>query len=278
MSLKKFVTRAITLTSIFTVTVAAVSQPAKADTLVDSSNPFIDVTLSTAGAQTADYSNLLNYTVANFDNFNSGFYTASCPAQSGKVACYSTPNGLVTNVGTFDQAFIQKANQYGGAGGTGNYFDVDQLTAGYSQDIQSTLTLNSPQQYLGFWWSAGDPYNVVKFYNGDSLVGTYQTSNVVNYISSINGQGYYGNPSDNFKGQDGGEPFAFLNFYAKGNTQFTKLVFTNNSGTGFEVDNITLAQGYQSNKVTQVPEPSNIVSVLALATLGLLSQRKRIFG
>jgi len=48
---------------------------------------------------------------------------------------------------------------------------------------------------------------------------------------------YYGNPIN--RGQNRGEPYAFINFYGDQSTSWDKVVLTNAGSSGFESDNYT---------------------------------------
>lgn len=170
------------------------------------------------------------------------------------------------------------AEQYGGAGGTGKYFDVDTNRSGNGQKV-STLNLATPQSYFGFWWSAGDSSNVLTFLSQGQVVYSMTTADVVNYIAKLpNKTSYYGNPNSTFKNQDSGEPFAFINFYDVGGT-FDQVQFTNIGGTGFESDNHTVATGYNSINgnivTTAVPESSSLLGVFAIGFVGAASVMTR---
>jgi len=267
MSLKKIAS----CTAVFASVVAAataISSPVLASSIT--TTDAFTVTVGAAGAETPSLpSGFQNLQVANFDNVTAGYHT-------GPIT--------LNNIGTINSGFIQTVNQYGGAGGTGNYFDVDANSSGVAADTSSTLKLNSPQSYFGLWWSAGDPFNELQFYttvNGkETLIDTETTAQVVNYLKQTPGTGaYYGNPNANFQGQDGSEPFAYLNYFAPQGVTFDEIVFSNPGGTGFESDNWAVASAYNSVTGSRiVPESSNIVGLLLIAGLGLLSQRKRVFG
>jgi hypothetical protein len=90
---------------------------------------------------------------------------------------------------------------------------------------------------------------VLQFYSGKTLLQTFHTSDVTNFINALpNGGGYRGNPNPEFQGQNSGENYAFLNFFANPSNQnvtFNEVVLTNlSSGTGFESDNHTIAAAY----------------------------------
>ena len=164
-------------------------------------------------------------------------------------------------------------DQYGGADGTGKYFDVDTNRSGGKQTF-STLNLTTAQSYFGLWWSAGDANNVLEFYSKGNLVERITTADVVSYITKLpNKTSYYGNPNSAFKNQNSGEPYAFINFYDVAGT-FDQVKFTNIGGTGFESDNHTVATGYSGitgNVIRAVPESSSVLGVFVIGFVGATS-------
>ncbi|QLE43592.1 hypothetical protein FD723_26205 [Nostoc sp. C052] len=224
------------------------------------------VSIENAGVQNAQLSNLVNAHVDTFDAEKTGYSATKFQWQDG-----------TTTIGSYDNGLINNANQYGGAGGSGKYFDVD--TNNGSKQTVSTLSLTTPQSYFGLWWSAGDASNVLTFLSQGKVVYSMTTADVVNYIAKLsNKSSYYGNPNSQFKGQDSGEPFAFINFYDVGGT-FDQVQFTNVGGTGFESDNHTVATSYKSitgNIVTQaVPESSSVLGVFTIGFVGAASVMTR---
>ncbi len=177
---------------------------------------------------------------------------------TGEYSSLSTALGTLTTSGQFA---IVAADQYGGAGGTGNYFALG-AQSGSSEPV--TLTFNGPQSYFGMWWSAADVYNNVQLYSGDSLLATYTTATIFDGLPSS----YYGNPNS---GADQGEPFAYVNFNGTSGTTFTSVVISNSgtTATGFESDNFS---------INGVPEPSSLVlagSAAAIGGLVVLQRRRR---
>jgi hypothetical protein len=144
-----------------------------------------------------------------------------------------------SGVGTIDQVYLQTANLYGGASGAG-YYPVQSAApggvGGSAAIDQTTITLSKSSSYFGLWWSAGDPYNTLSFYSGNNLVATFNTGSILDTLS----QSYFGNPTATFKGQDSGEPFAFLNVYGGPGVTWDKVIFDNPGSTGFESDNWTV--------------------------------------
>lgn len=157
----------------------------------------------------------------NFDSSFVGQTTAQSPL-------------IWSGVGSYDSASVIAANKYGGAGGTG-YYLVQSQSVG-ARVVTTTLTLDTPSSYFGLWWSAGDAKNQLAFYNGSSLVASFNTQTLVNVLPSS----YAGNPNSAFLGQNSGEKYAFLNIYSDSGVVFDKIVFSNIGTSGFESDNHTV--------------------------------------
>ncbi|MEJ6482173.1 hypothetical protein N0Y54_12705 [Nostoc punctiforme UO1] len=224
------------------------------------------ISIENAGVQNAQLSNLVNANVQTFDAQTQGYSATGFQWNEG-----------TTNIGSYKNTLIMNPDQYGAAGGTGKYFDVDTNRSGNGQTV-STLNLTTAQSYFGLWWSAGDASNVLEFYSKGNLVERITTADVASYIGKLpNSGGYKGNPTSTYKGQDSNEPFAFINFYDVAGT-FDQVKFTNIGGTGFESDNHTVATGYNSitgNVVTAVPESSSVLGVFAIGFVGAASVMTR---
>lgn len=198
-------------------------------------------------------------------------------------------------VGTIDEVYLQKANLYGGATGTG-YYPVQSAApsgvGGPNAVAETTVTLNQPSSYFGLWWSAGDPYNTLSFYSGNQLIASFNTKTLLDALPAS----YFGNPTTAFKGRDGGEPFAFLNVFAKPGVTWNKIVFDNPGSSGFESDNWTVrdqawgtvpgetgaAPGVHFANVTgtrvslvAAPEPAHVVACLTGLALVVAVARKK---
>ncbi|MEH1875419.1 Npun_F0296 family exosortase-dependent surface protein [Nostoc sp.] len=224
------------------------------------------VSIEDPTVQNAQSSNLVNARVQNFD--------ASALTTGYSTTGFTWADDAGTNIGSYTNTLIVDKDQYGGAGGTGKYFDVDTNRSGGKQTV-STLNLTTAQSYFGLWWSAGDANNVLTFLSQGQVVQTMTTKDVVNYIANLpNKASYYSNPNSAFKGQNSGEPYAFINFYDVGGT-FDQVQFTNVGGTGFESDNHTVATGYKSitgNVVVKaVPESSSLLGVFVIGFVGATS-------
>jgi len=162
-----------------------------------------------------------NVVVEPFDELKAGFISKPVPFAAN------------TTLGSYDHLLVRSADAFGGARGTGTYMTVN--TNINKGSTPTTLTLATPQRYFGLWWSAGDPNNLLSFYSGTTLLETFRTSDVVNFINAQpNKNAYYGNPNN---GQNKGEPYAFLNFYADPSNPsltFNRIVFSNVGSSGFE--------------------------------------------
>jgi len=225
------------------------------------------VSIENAGVQNAQLSNLVNAHVQTFDAQTQGYSTAGFQSNDGTI-----------KVGSYKTTLIENADQYGGAGGTDKYFDVN-TSRSQNKQTASTLNLTTAQNYFGLWWSAGDANNVLTFLSQGKVIETITTADVVSYIGKLaNKASYYGNPNSTFKNKNTGEPYAFINFYDVAGT-FDQVQFSNIGGTGFESDNHTVATGYKTitgHVVTKaVPESSSLLGVLVIGFVGASSVMTR---
>ena len=154
-----------------------------------------------------------------------------------------------------DNLQIVRADSYGGAGGSGRYFSVGTQSGG----VTATLTLNTPQAYFGMWWSAADAQNKLSFLSGGKTVATFDSAAALGSLSSA----YLGNPNGS---GNGGEKYAYLNFYGTNGTTFDQIIFSNaNMSTGFESDNWSVTTKEVPNPLPGtiingvVPEPTSLV-------------------
>ncbi len=113
---------------------------------------------------------------------------------------------------------------------------------------------------------------MVTFYRNGTQVGQLTPGQVTSNVSG--NPAYYGNPNGAFLGQDGGEPFVFVNFYDKTGT-FDEVSFTETTGGGYESDNHTV--GFYT---APIPEPATwSLMLVGVGALGLaLRDRRRLFG
>jgi len=188
------------------------------------------------------------------------------------------PAGFTTNFGTGGAikgtysgpggVQINKADQYGGAGGVGNYIVAFPSTP-YSVSLTSNPTLDPEGiNYFGYWLSALDPGNIVTFYKNGVQVGQLEPGDIGGSLSKA----YFGNPNPPFLDYNAGEAYVFVNFYDTTGT-FNKITFTegNSFGGGYESDNDTV--GFFTHE-SVIPETSTwIMMLLGFAALGFAGHR-----
>lgn len=161
---------------------------------------------------------LLNTSVYTFDSLSPGHHRAVS----------------WDGVGTFDQLYVLKADQYGGAPTDafpkGSPYSVQGVGSPVKQTV---LTLDKPSSYFGLYWSAGDMANKMSFFDGGKLVAEFTTANLMSMLP----KDYYGNPRD--RSLNRGEPYGFINFYADSSTKWDRIILSNAGSSGFESDNYT---------------------------------------
>ncbi|WP_294044115.1 PEPxxWA-CTERM sorting domain-containing protein [Sphingomonas sp.] len=189
---------------------------------------------------------------ANFDYFGVETFDSQ---NTGISTFTSTFNGSPIT-GNYQNVNVIPANQYGGAGGSGDYA-VAGISQTHSYSIDFSQTGQNGINYFGFWLSALDGGNTVEFFNGATSLGTFDPANVLSFVSGNNA--YYGNPFAPFQGQNSGQPYVFVNFFLNSGT-FDKIVFNQtNYSAGYESDNHTVGWFKDTGGGTVipgVPEPS----------------------
>ena len=166
------------------------------------------------------------YKVETFNNLSIG-------DKSGSAAVF------VSAIGSFSGSYnIGDANVWGGAGGNTRFITSS----------NATLSFTNPIGYFGFWWSAGSNNNYLSITTVDNVVHQFTTTTLMN--SGLLSQNHFGNPNPAFLGQNNGEPYVFLNFFATDTG--SKIKSINLSGTGFESDNYTTAVNIQTTTGTMV--------------------------
>jgi hypothetical protein len=174
-------------------------------------------------------------------------------------------NGAVA-MGTFSSGGAKvAADQYGGANGS-QYYAVGVQSGA----LQSTLTMTTPQNYVGMWWSAGDVQNHLEFYNGATLVGSFAVGDIIPSLNSS----YYGNPNS---GLDSSEPFVYLNFTATGSDSITSVKFKSDTlGAGFEIDNLSVTTERIEPPGHGVPDGGSTAALLAGGLALLRGVRRKL--
>jgi hypothetical protein len=209
-------------------------------------------------------------TTESFDNFPTGAYSN-----------LATTVGQLTAPAGFE---VLSANAYGGAGGTGNFLEIDGSFGSYIGPV--AVALRGPQAYFGLWWSAADRLNQVSLYDSSgNFLGSFNTQYFLNALSTFSDASqYYGNPNN---GQDPSEPFFYVNFVATNGESISQVIVSNPSSAGyFESDNwsisaVTPTGGLGtliSGSLISVPEPSSLIFALPMCILICLAHTGRRLG
>ena len=199
-----------------------------------------------------------------YESEAAGIQNTTATFSTGGVETFETiPQGTGRNfttdfgtagkiTGNYTNVQINPADQYGGAGGTGKYAVTFTRNGDYTLDLSSTI--HGGVNYFGYWLSALDGGNQVTFYSHGTKLFTFNPADVIAAVASHPDAGaYYGNPNPAFAGQDGGEPFIFLDFFSK-DRPFDKVVFSEvGSGGGYESDNHTVGHFLTEGTGTGVP-------------------------
>lgn len=179
-------------------------------------------------------------------------------------------SGLIT--GSYSGVDVLAANQYGGAGGAGNFASTSGV-AGYS------LSLNTSDpagiNYFGFWLSALDSGNTLTFSRAGTTLFTFSP---VDVLALVGGKpAYFGNPDAPYSGQNGAQPYVFLNFFDRTGT-FDKVTFSENPTIGgYESDNHTVGffTRESGTPVSPVPEPATwAMMILGFGAVGAMMRRR----
>ena len=261
------------------------------------------VSYNAAGSQVANPTTLCSTaTICWVGEETFGTGAASTPSSTTPAAYTVLANKNVTGngdiSGTYSKGFqYYKADQYGGAGGTGDYAEVKGNWTPHAYSLTLTTSGNLPGvNYFGLWFSALDANNQLEFYEvvgtTRTLVETFTTADFIALVGScpsgytggtgaVPGKPFCGNPNDGY--QDNHEQFAFLNFYDS-NGYFNEIDFTeiNGVGAGFESDNHSVGYG---NPITPegtiiggaTPEPGTF-ALFGSGLLGLAGLVRRRIG
>jgi len=184
---------------------------------------------------------------------------------STRVRSYDLVSGLS---GAISFTIINSQNQ-----GYGNFLYGGAYATGVFPQGAGSLNLTTPVNYFGLWISALDTNNTIRIYSDSTRAERLIEFNVAS-LTDIIGSGspsnlYYGNPNWQLIGApsqqaaNGGEPYAFVNFYHT--TPGARFSYVELSGSNFEYDNFTVGN-YSSTSGTN-PDATSITQDFTTADL-----------
>jgi hypothetical protein len=196
---------------------------------------------------------------------------------TGAGQTLSTSFGGSDFSGTYTNVRIDNANVFGSAGGTGKHA-VTFTGTGYTLDV--TTSLSGGVNYFGFWLSALDGQNQLKFFKNGTEVFSFSASDALSFINSQpNSAAYYCNPNPAFSGGNCGEPYAFLNIYGLNGATFDQIRFFQDPVSGgYESDNHTVGQWTRitGDPLGAVPEPASWAMLIAgFGLVGAAARRRQ---
>lgn len=184
---------------------------------------------------------------------------------------FGTELAPVVITGKYSGVDIRSADQYGAAGGVGNYAEAD--TGSYLLELSTSD--DSPLTYFGYWLSALDRGNQLEFLKDGAVVATITPLDVLGNTGACPAGPYCGNPSGPYAGRNMGEPYAFINVYFTGGDSFDAIRFFESPDAGdYESDNHTV--GYWTQKGGVVPEPATwAMMILGFGLVGVAARRRQ---
>jgi hypothetical protein len=198
--------------------------------------------------EAAGVTNTTTYTVDSaVETFNDDAIGANVVTTSPQFTTFGQPT-------TYTGTKISAANQFGGAGGTGNFASVTPTASPFVLSFAG----ETPLTYFGLYASAINAGNAIQFYNNGALLDTFS------FTSLSLSSGYKGNPNAPFAGLNGTQNYVFVNFVIGSGYDEVRLL-QNGSGS-FEVDNLTI--GF-------VPEPQTWAMLIVGFGLVGVSMRRR---
>jgi hypothetical protein len=235
--------------------------------------------------------------------FVQGSYASGDGVSTENFNSYGTGSRTTIGIGSSMSGSytIFDNNTYGGAtreddsataGGTKSKFASAASGSGF------TITFTTAVKYIGFYWTAGNSDNRVTFRSGNQQVATMTTDSLTStsFIGPYSGgtgtcpngfnswtttvaaqsgttyskKYYFGHPQEhstttpNCRSSGGSfnEPFAYVHAFALNGQDFDELIF---SGTGFELDNLTISTQEVSinNRLVRIQD---VTTTLTLGT------------
>lgn len=193
---------------------------------------------------------------------------------------FGTTGKPIVITGVYSNVDIREADQYGGAGGNTRYAEVDGEPYSLKLSAVDGDGEAVPLTYFGYWLSALDRGNQLKFLKNGVEVASITPENVLGTTKSCpNFEGSYnpycGNPNDPLATRrNKGEPYAFINVYFSDGHSFDEILFSEVPDVGdYESDNHTV--GYFISKGGVVPEPATWAMMIAgFGLVGMAARRR----
>ncbi len=185
-------------------------------------------------------------------------------------------NGVIE--GTYSKEIeIKKQDNYGGEGGSNYAVTFDQT--GYSLSLNNLQDPGAGVTYFGYYLPALDGGNVLELWSGATKIFTFSQQTVLTALQARSDYSdYLGKPDAPNQGENGAQPYVFVNFFGTDGTTFDKIVFRESPEVGgYESDNHTV--GYYKDitgTVPGVPEPATwAMMIIGFGAAGTMVRNQR---
>jgi hypothetical protein len=114
----------------------------------------------------------------------------------------------------------------------------------------ATFTLDSPARYVGFHWEAGNEYDRVQLFSGDTMIADFSFGTLMAVLAGVNLESadglttytvadYFGNPVNDAQPS---EPYAYVHIFTSEGVTFDSVVFSEDAQSvgQFEFDNMAV--------------------------------------